>query len=85
MTAVQRVRQWAEDNGHEIKLERGDARDHLDPNDDHGSISGEAWCMSISLDEPFRFAATSGWQETVETAAHVLVEQLISVGEDLPE
>ena len=41
--------------------------------------------MSMSLDEPFRFEATSGWQDTVETAARVLVEQLILVGEDLPE
>jgi hypothetical protein len=41
--------------------------------------------MAVSLDEPFRFQATSGWQDAVETAAHVLVEQLISVGEDVPE
>jgi hypothetical protein len=85
MSALQRVRQWAEDNGHEIKLERGDAKDHPDPNVDHESVSGEVWYMAVSLDEPFRFQATSGWQDTVETAAHVLVEQLISVGEDVPE
>ncbi len=41
--------------------------------------------MSISLEESVRFDATSGWQETVETAARVLLEQLIAVGEDVPD
>lgn len=84
MTALQQVRKWAEDEGHEIKLERTDAQDHRDPNAARESVSGEVWCMSVSLDEPFKFEATSGWQDTVEKAAHLLVEQLTSVGEDLP-
>ena len=85
MTALRRVRKWAEDNGHEIKLERKDAEHRSDPNDDRESVADEVWCMSVSLEESVRFEATSGWQDTVETAARVLVEQLISVGEDVPE
>lgn len=85
MTELQRVRRWAGDNGHEIKLERRDAGDHRDSNVDHASVPGEVWCMSMHLDEPFRFTATSGWHDTVETAAHLLVGQLISIGEDVPE
>jgi len=83
MTALQRVRTWAEDNGHEIKIERRPPEDRADPKTD-GPVPGE-WRLSMSLEESILFEATSGWQETVEAAARVLVEQLIAVGEDVPE
>ncbi len=84
MTAMQRVRRWAEDNGHELKLERRDADQRRDPIDDREVPDG-AWRMSVSLEESVRFEATSGWQDTVETAARLVLEQLLAVGEDVPE
>ena len=84
MTALHRIRTWAEDNGHEIKIERKPADDRANPTTP-GSDSGEVWCMSMTLEESVRFDATSGWQDTVEAAARVLLEQLIAVGEDVPE
>jgi hypothetical protein len=85
MTAMQRVRSWAEDNGHEIKLERKDAEPRGGPNDDPETVSDGAWRMFVSLEESVRFEAASGWQDTVETAARLVLEQLIAVGEDIPE
>ena len=69
MTNLERLRSRADNSGLSVET----------------VVRGGSWFMSVDVQSPFAFHATSGWQPTRELAAKTILDQLRQIGEQLPE
>jgi hypothetical protein len=67
MSDLEKVREWADNN--DLKVQ--------------AAQDGTKWTLSVDLESPIRFRASSAWQESMEAAAAKLLDQLRVLGEDV--